>query len=598
MPGTFTFSPNKADKDVKAYRWRFMTSNASATKTVNAATTNAPVTRNDIKPSLSGLQTLSVEASDLKLDKSGNVRWGPASYFHTKVALAPEASGRWRFGELKPGSKTTTAADTATVGARHNATLASGAGAGGSTRARRGAGDYSLRLNDGTSNPAEQTGHAATASPAVNTQSAFTVSAWVYLTDASTNRAVLTEPGSHSSAFALYYSASYKKWVFNRADKDQESPVFIRSLADTANPPLKVWTHLVGVFDTHKDADKSDDTIQLFVNGQPQGDPVVLADAAPTYQPWAATGGLQFGRSVTADTGREHFFGLLDEVAVWQDAREADQIRQESRLEQDGVPATELVAHWDATISPRSGNQVIESPEDPDNPASTSFPYNRGGLALHTGASLEGTDATALVMNGTSGYASATGPVIDETGSFTVSARVRLNKTLLQSKPNGYRGLVAAQATPVGKESSWALWIEKIDSGVYQWKFGRTAVDSTGKAVATAFAPAEQPVGDKEFDTWVDVTGVFDATADFTAPNEASQHFGVAQLFIGPFAQTSEEDAGLAVPQQGSGALSAGSGQTAGATGNYLPGDLAELRVWTGAMTPGQVNDQIAQPST
>ncbi|MEU8794577.1 LamG domain-containing protein [Streptomyces sp. NPDC048643] len=597
VAGTFTFSPNAADKDVKAYRWRFMNTGAAAAKTVNAATTNAPVTRTDIKPSLPGLQTLSVEASDLKFDKSGNIRWGPPAFFYTKVDLAADASGRWHFGELKPGSGTMTAADTATVGTRHTATLVGEAGTGGSTRARRGAGDYSLRLNDATSTAPEQIGYAATATPAVNTQGSFTVSAWVYLTDASENRMVLSEPGTNSSAFALYYSSTYKKWVFNRTDKDTASPVFIRSFADAANPPLKVWTHLTGVFAVNKETTTSDDTIQLFVNGQPQGDPVVLADAAASYTPWPATGGLQFGRSVKTGTGGEYFFGLLDEVAVWQDARQPDQIRQEFRLDPDGVPATELVAHWDATISPPSGSQVIESPEDPDNPVSTSFPYSRGGLALHTGASLAGEDATALVMNGTSGYASATGPVIDETGSFTVSARVRLNKTLLDAKPNGYRGLVAAQAAPGGKESSWGLWIEKVN-GAYLWTFGRTAVDSTGKAITTATAPAELPVGAKEFDTWVDVTGVFDATADFSAPNDGSQHFGVANLFVGPFAQASDQAAGLAVPQQGSGVLSAGSGQTAGSANNYLPGDLAELRVWTGAMTPGQVNDQIAQPST
>ncbi|MFE2828605.1 LamG-like jellyroll fold domain-containing protein [Streptomyces sp. NPDC059271] len=597
VAGTFTFSPNAADKDVKAYRWRFMTSNASATKTVNAATTNAPVTRTDIKPPLSGLQTLSVEASDLKLDKSGNVRWGPPAFFYMKVDLAQDASGRWHFGELKPGSGTMTAADTATVGTRHTATLVGEAGTGGSTRARRGAGDYSLRLNDDTSNTAEQTGHAATASPAVNTQSSFTVSAWVYLTDASENRMVLSEPGTNSSAFALYYSSTYKKWVFNRTDKDTASPVFIRSFADATNPPLRVWTHLTGVFAANKDSTTSDDTIQLFVNGQPQGDPVALADTAASYTPWAATGGLQFGRSVKAGTGGEYYFGLLDEAAVWQDARQAELIRQEFRLEADSVPATELVAHWDATISPPSGNQVIESPADPDNPASTSFPYSRGGLALHSGASLAGEDATALVMNGTTGYASATGPVIDETGSFTVSARVRLNKALLETKPVGYRGLIAAQATPAGKESSWSLWIEKLD-GAYLLNFGRTAVDSTGKVTATAVAPAELPVEDQQFDTWVDVTGVFDATDTFAAASDGSQHFGVAKLFIGPFIQASDQVAGLAVPQQGSGALTAGSGQAAGKTGNYLPGDLAELRVWTGAMTPSQVNDQIAQPST
>jgi hypothetical protein len=596
VPGSFTFSPNAEDEDVKAYRWRFMSSKATDTKTVNASTTNAPVTATDVKPGLAGTQTLSVEASDLKLDKDGRKRWGPPAYFTFKVQTASEASGRWNFGGLKPGTGTMTAADTATVGVRHNATLVGEAGTGGSTRARRGAGDYSLRLNDDTTDPAKQTGYAATASPAVNTEGSFTVSVWAYLTNSSANRVVLSQPGSKTSAFALYYSATYKKWVFNRADRDQNEPVVIRSFADAAAPPLNVWTHLTGVFDTKNDANKSNDTIQLFVNGRPQGSPVVLADAAATYEPWAATGGLQFGRSVNAGAGGEHFFGLLDEVAVWQDPRTPELIREEDRRETDGVPANELVAHWDATIS--SGNQVAESPEDPDNPASTSFPYRRGGLALSSsGAALTGDDATALVLDGSAGSASVAGPVVDETGSFTVSARVRLDKALLGTKPVGYRGMVAAQATAVGKESSWALWVEKADAGVYQWKFGRTAVDSSGKVIDTAIAPAEQQVGEREFNTWVDVTGVFDATKDFTA-DDGTQHFGVAQLYVGSFVQQGEDDPGLNAVQQGTGALSAGRGSAGGTTGHYLPGDLAKLRVWVGAMTADQVNTQIAQLST
>ncbi|MFE7276663.1 LamG domain-containing protein [Streptomyces sp. NPDC057623] len=596
VAGSFTFGPNAADRDVKAYRWRFMSSRADGTKQVNAKTTNAPVTATDVKPGLAGTQTLSVEASDLKLDKGGRVRWGPPAYFTFKVDLAPEASGRWHFAELKPGSGTMTAADTATVGVRHHATLVGEAGTGGSTRARRGAGDYSLRLNDDTGVPAQQTGYAATASPAVNTQDSFTVSAWAYLTDASANRVVLSQAGTKTTAFALYYSAASKKWVFNRADKDQSGPVFIRSFADAANPPLHVWTHLVGVFDTQNDADKGNDTIQLFVNGKPQGSPVTLADSAPTYEPWAATGGLQFGRAITAATGADHFFGLLDEAAVWQDARSPEQVRFEDRLETASLPANELVAHWDATIS--SGTRVAESPEDPDNPTSTTFPYGRGGLALSgSGARLTGDDATSLVLDGTAGYASVDGPVVDETGSFTVSARVRLNKALLDTKPVGYRGMVAAQATAAGKESSWALWVEKAADGVCQWKFGRTAVDSAGKVIDTALAPAQEPVGDREFDTWVDVTGVFDATQDFAA-DDGSQRFGVAQLYVGPFAQQGEDDPGLSAAQQGTGTLSAGNGSADATTGHYLPGDLAKLRVWAGAMTAGQVSLQVAEPST
>lgn len=594
--GSFSFKPNAADRDVQAYRWRLLTSDASATQEKKAPSVNAPLTVKEIKPGLPGTQTLSVEASDLKLDKDGRVRWGPPAEFVFKVGADPGPTGRWRFDDGVPGAPVTVAKDTGEVGARHDAVLRDTAGTGWSTMGRRGGGDYSLWLNDST-DPAKQAGYASTDGPAVNTQDSFTVSSWTYLTDASANRVVLSAPGEYGSAFTLYYSSSYRKWVFNRTAQDKESgAVYIRSMAEAEGPPLKVWTHLAGVFDTKGDTDRTNDTIQLFVNGRPQGEPVVLAATAQTYEPWVADRNLMIGRSKVGGSYGEYFRGRVDEVAVWQEAHQPDQIREESRLERDGPPSNELVSHWDATIS--SGSQVSESPEDPDNPSSTSFPYKRGGLALSSaGATLGGDDATALVLNGTAGYASTTGPVVDETGSFTVSARVRLDSTLLASKPVGYRGMVVSQATPAGKESSWSLWVEKVGDGVYQWKFGRTAVDSAGKVVDNALAPAEELISDGELGTWVDVTGVFDAQADFTA-SDGSQGFGVVRLHVGPFEQRAEEDSGLEQEEQGAGSLSAGRGSASGTTGHYLPGDLAKVRVWTGAMTTEQVESQISQPSS
>ncbi|MFD5697979.1 LamG-like jellyroll fold domain-containing protein [Streptomyces lasiicapitis] len=592
--GSFTFKPNRADKDVKQYRWRLLTSEADATQTRPARPDGtAPVA---VRPGLAGTQTLSVEASDLKLDKEGRVRWGPPAEFVFKVGLAEGSTGRWRFDDAGPGSSKLTANDTGQVGARHDVILREEAATGWSTMGRRGAGDYSLRLNDNLGDADKQVGYASTDGVPVNSQDSFTVSAWTYLTDASVNRAVLSAPGEHGSAFTLYYSSAAKKWVFNRTDRDKDGPVYIRSLAEAENPPLKVWTHLVGVFDTQGDADKSNDTIQLYVNGRPQGKPVVLVDEAPTYTPWTADRNMMVGRSKVGGGYGDYFLGRVDEIATWQRPLEPDEIREESRLERKGAPTNELVGHWDATIS--SGGKVTESPEDPDDPSSTGFPYRRGAMDLSdSGARLTGDDATALVLDGKSGYASAAGPVVDEAGSFTASARVRLTKSEFAGKQVGYRGLVAGQATPVGKESSWALWVEKTGDDTYRWKFGRTAVSATGKVASSAVVEAEDPIGPEEWDTWVDVTGVFDAGLDFM-DDEADQRFGVARLYVGQFAQQGEDDAGFARPQQGDGALTAGRGAVNGTTGHYLPGDLAKLRVWTGAMTPAQVTDQIAEPST
>ncbi|MDT0392359.1 LamG domain-containing protein [Streptomyces dubilierae] len=577
VPGSFTFQPNTADikangtTDVTAYEWKLLSTPA---KPVSGG---LKVTVSSVTPPLSGTQVLSVRAKDVYN------RWGEYQEFVFKVAPAQGEVGRWHLDGI-PGSGTMTAKDTATVGTRHDATLFGVEGTGWSTRARRGEADYALRLNDDTSDPAKQTGYAATSAPAVNTRDSFTVSAWVQLSNASANRAVLSAPGENGSSFTLYYSAAYKKWVFNRTDKDAASPVYIRSLADHDDPALNVWTHVAGVFKTEgddnlPDTDPANDTIQLFINGRPQGQPVLLAMAAPTYTPWTATGGLQFGRAKAGGKGVDHHFGLLDEVAVWQRALQPAEVAEEARVLRDGVPANELVAHWDATTA--KGTQVTET---------TAYPLPAMTLS-GSGATLNEED-NALFLDGAAGYAAATGPVVDETGSFTVSVGVRLKSADLDAKPVGYQAQVAAQR--LSAESSWALWVMKPGDGVYQWKFTRTALGPDGKITQSAQVPAADVAAT---DTWVQITGTFDAqeTWEWTNPTDGTtqDRYGRIHLYVGEFDQPSDETPGFTAPQQGGGELSLGRGTASGKTGNYLPGALRDLRLWTGAMTADQVRSQV-----
>ncbi|MFG2677364.1 LamG domain-containing protein [Streptomyces sp. NPDC048445] len=579
IPGTFTFTPNTADHDVKAYRWRLLTTSAQNTKQVSGSTVQVK----DVTPTLTGTQVLSVEASDLKLDSAGRTRWGTPTEFVFKVSPAQGPVGKWHFDDGGPGSGVMVAKDTATeAGTRHPATLVGVDGTGWSDRARRGDGDYSLRLNDSITDPAKQVGYAATSSAAVNTKDSFTVSAWVQLSDPSANRVVLTEPGVNGSAFTLYYSATYHQWIFNRVDKDTATaPVYIRSVADQTNPPLNVWTHLAGVFDTKLDSDKSNDTIQLFVNGRPQGQPVVLAKSAPSYEPWIANEGLQVGRSKIAGKYGEYYFGLVDEVTVWQHPLTVDEIAEEAKATVDGIPSNELVAQWDAAQA-----TAAEIPE--------SSYYPVAGMKLAGGA-VANEDHSAITFNGTSGYASMKGPVIDESGSFTVSASVKLDKDALASKPVGYTAQVAGQST--GKESSWALKVTKMDEGAFLWSFTRTAVGADGKVTQSAEVPDSELA---ELDTAVQVTGVFDAQEvwdDTSNPDATVPRYGKLHLYVGAFDKSSGEKTGFTAAQQGSGDLAAGRGVKAGVTANYLPGGLESLRAWTGAMTANQVSSQVLPPS-
>jgi hypothetical protein len=208
-----------------------------------------------------------------------------------------------------------------------------------------------------------------------------------------------------------------------------------------------------------------------------------------------------------------------------------------------------------------------------------------------SGATLNEED-NALFLDGTAGHAAATGPVVDETGSFTVSASVRLDSAALNTKPVGYKAQVAAQR--LSGESSWALWVTKPSDGVYQWKFTRTAVGPDGKVTQSAQVPAADVAAT---DTWVQITGTFDAqeTWEWTNPTDGTteSRYGQLHLYVGEFDQPSEETPGFTTPQQGSGELSLGRGTASGKTGNYLPGGLQDLRLWTGAMTADQVRSQV-----
>jgi Concanavalin A-like lectin/glucanases superfamily len=577
IAGSFTFQPNTADingagnTDVTAYQYKLLSTPA---KTVSGT---LKATVKDVAPPLAGTQVLSVWAKDVRN------RWGTPQEFVFKVSPAQGAVGRWHLNGV-PGSGTMTTPDSATEGTRHDLALAGAAGTGWSTRARRGDADYSLRLNDDTTDPAQQIGYAATTTPAINTRDSFTVSAWVQLSNASANRVVLSEPGTDGSSFALYYSASYKKWVFNRTDKDQKTPAFIRSLADHDNPPLNVWTHVAGVFKTEgddglPDSDPTNDTIQLFINGQPQGQPVVLSKTASTYTPWTATGGLQLGRAKTGGTYGDYYFGLLDEVAVWQRALQPAEVADEAQLREDGIPANELVAQWDATSA--KGTEIAEN---------TAYPL--APMKLSPSGTTVNEDDNALFLDGDNQYAASAGPVVDETGSFTVSATVRLDSDALKAKPVGYQAQVAAQR--MGSESSWALWVVKPADGLYQWKFTRTAVDAAGKVTQTA----EVAAGDgADTDSWVQITGVFDAQEpwEWTDPSNSDNtetRYGKLHLYVGEVEQPADI-AAFSSPQQGSGELSLGRGTIAGGPGNYLLGGLQGLRIWTGAMTADQVRSQV-----
>ncbi|MEU6807719.1 LamG-like jellyroll fold domain-containing protein [Streptomyces sp. NPDC046831] len=540
VTGTFTFAPAAGDANNVAYQYRLSEQDAWSAA-LSGSTASAAIT-----PTHSGTYRLYVRAKD------GVGRWGAENVVDFLVAAGDGPVGRWHFSEASGA-----ALDSATSDGADDATL--GGTAVRDDRGRRGlithdaqgalldtpVTDLGLSL-DGS------TGYASTAGQVLETRASYTVSAWVRLSAApQRNLTVLSQNGTHCSPFSLGYEHASGTWALRAVNQDAPAggSCSYQKVAATVAATIGAWTHLTGVYDAEHQE------IRLYVNGKLQG-------SAPYTTAWAATGPLQIGRTFWSDTYTDYFNGSVDEVSVWQRKLTYDEIAEETRLlTSQQYAGVELVADWSADRG--SGSSI------PD----TTSGYGRS-LTLSGGASLDG---EAIVLDGVDDAATAPGPVVDDTGSFTVTALASLDGDQLAAKSVGYTGQVLGQRAADG--SAWGLWYELTDKTtvldeetleektvpVGFWRFGRLNADGTFSAVASDEGAL--------VDGMVRLTGVFDAQA------------GTISLYLG-HTQNGEPSAFTA--KIGSGDFAVGKGFTEAAWRHFLPGRAAEARLWAGAMAGGE----------
>ncbi|WP_436848714.1 LamG domain-containing protein [Streptomyces asoensis] len=540
VKGTFKFGPATGDTNV-AYQYR-LSSTAAWSKDQTGASVSVGVT-----PTKAGTYRLYVRAKD------GIGRYGAQSVVDFLVADGEKPVGQWQFGE-NDGA----AVDSATWDGADNATL--GGGAVRDDRGRRGlitrdaAGvplatpvtDKGLALDGAT-------GYAATAGTVLDTTGSYTVAAWVRVDPAATKTVTVLSQSTATSPFTAKYSPfiiSYgTKWSMRVLGTDG---TFHEAAAPTT-APKGVWTYVAGVHDAV--AKK----VHLYVNGKLQAS----ADAGPA---WHADGAFQIGRLLYADTYVDHFKGSIDEPTAWQRALSAEEIEDDARaLTSQGNAGVELVADWSAD---RGAGSTV---------ADTTSGYGRS-LTLGGGASLDG---DAIVLDGVDDAATTAGPVVDDTGSFTVTALASLDATALAGKSVGYTAQVVGQRTADG--SSWGLWYELTDKQtvldeetleektvpVGFWRFGRLDAGGTFSAVSSEEAAA--------VDGMVRMTGVLDAQN------------GTIGLYLGAVQNGDDQ---VFTARIGSGDFAVGKDFAAKAWGHYLPGRVADVRLWTGAMAG---SDQIEE---
>ncbi|WP_326680902.1 LamG domain-containing protein [Streptomyces sp. NBC_01237] len=551
--GQVTFGPAAGTSDVNvAYAYK-LTGDAAWRPWKPGAT----VTEN-IVPTDSGTVILNVMTKD-SLNRTGE---------NTVRFLVGEGGaplGKWSFNETS-GVGYDLSATTSAL--RDDVTLA---GASRTSNGRRGV-VTEKTITDGVMGATTATGedkglwlansaYGSTSGKVLETQASYTVAAWVRLDTIGRNFTVLGQDGTHSSPFFLGYCESVNRWCFRLADADAAVTSLDNQRADSKQPAsAKVWTHLAGVVDTQSKK------LHLYVNGVLQNSDDLTTGA------WSSSGPLQIGRVKHKSGYVDHFAGEVDEVTVWQEAKTAGDIARDANpVDTNGKAYAELVAHY----NPEAAASGATSLTDLSNYSNT--------VTLGSGASLDG---TGLVLNGSSGSATAPRRPVDDTGSFTVATEVAVTTSALASKPDGYRAQIMGQRTATG--SSWGLWLEKTgtisepvvdedenpvldENGnpvppkivpVGRWHFGRLTADGTGTSVASdTLAALDTPVG---------LVGTFDSRT------------GQITLYVGSEIQG---DRLAYTAQAGTGELSVGQGWLSSAWGNFLPGRITDIRLWAGAVT-------------
>src|SRR6266508_4024034 len=221
----------------------------------------------------------------------------------------------------------------------------------------------------------------------VNTSQSFTVSAWVNLTDTSSNRTAVSQDGNRYSGFFLNYVSSLNRWVFSRMTSDTDAATAVRATSDAA-PTLGAWTHLVGVRDT------AAGTMRLYVNG------VLQSTTAPAGN-WSATGAFVVGRAKGGGTVVNTWAGGIDDVRVYQKVLSDDQI---AALAGDENPGRLLRV--------RRTTLLQGSPTTTDGEIATNLvyrvPLTTGATALFGPRDVPATNSATPLVPGTTGFTYAT----------------------------------------------------------------------------------------------------------------------------------------------------------------------------------------------
>jgi OSK domain len=171
-----------------------------------------------------------------------------------------------------------------------------------------------------------------------------------------------------------------------------------------------------------------------------------------------------------------------------------------------------------------------------------------------------GTSAGSLSLNGTSQDAQSSGPVIDGTSSFAVSAWVRLSSLVTRN------AAVAAQDGTT--DSGFYLGYNYVNGGVWSFYFANS--DTTSPSFTGVYGPAAVA------GVWTLLTGVYNAD------------LGQIQLYVNGTLATSTS---FTPAWSATGPFTVGRDRYNGAPGDFFPGEITDVRAYNDPVWQDNVDE-------
>lgn len=472
-------------------------------------------------PRKSGVQTLSVQAQD----RAGN-RGLPTDYTF-RIGEGPAPVARWKLAD---------AAGSGSAAAENGTAARAGAGVAFGAPAPSGTPLTSTASLDGTGH-----GFLTPGAPVVvDTAKDFAVGGWVRPASVDGTRTVLSQDSGTGRAFTLglTQAGSVPAWSFAIGGTRVTG-----GLPETGD-----WAYVLGQYDA------GTGTARLYVNGRAVGEETAAV-------PVAGEGDFQIGRARGARGYRDRWQGEIGDVRAY------DRIVVPDELTALATRAARRVGHWaldtaPGGLAPESGGGAplklgagasvfrLDDPCDPlDQECGQDWPLEGDGH---------------LRLDGVSGHAATDAPVVDTSGSFTVSARVRLT----DDAPAG-----PMTAISQGGEHGDAFKV-RFDPENSSWDLVLAHADEPG-APETVLRRIEWPDGD--LGVGHRVTVAYDASA-----NEVS-------FYVDGWAESDGGTAAFDAAWKSTGGLQLGRGRTADGWGEHLKGVVDSVYAYAGVLSETEI---------